>query len=100
MANSHLTTVQPATDQPVEIEHLWRDERGDLTAKPRGPIAYTSFVCGTGPARVEIAVDAQRKEAPSVTTLHTDYEPLETILAFCQNLQILMSDARVQAALM
>ena len=101
MATLNLTTAQPAALQPVTVERLWRDasNKGDLCDKPRGPLAYTSFLLGADDAQVEISFDAHGQSAPDVTLFNGDPIPLDQVLAAYANLQALLADPRVQAAI-
>ena len=101
MATLNLTTVQPAALQPVTVEHLWRDasNKGELCSAPRGPLAFTSYLLGTDDAQVEISFDAHEQSAPSVVLFQGDPIPLDAVLAAYANLQALLADPRVQAAI-
>lgn len=101
MATFNLTTAQPAALQPVIVEHLWRDasNKGDLCDKPRGPLAFTSYLLGAEDAQVEISFDAHGQSAPNVVLFNGDPLPLDQVLAAYANLQALLADPRVQAAI-
>ena len=101
MATFNLTTAQPAALQPVTVEHLWRDatNRNELCSAPRGPLAFTSYLLGADDAQVEISFDAHEQGAPSVVLFQGDPIPLDAVLAAYANLQALLADPRVQAAI-
>ena len=92
----------PPSAPAVAVEYLYYDATHplrDLTEEARGPLAYTTYVCGCGDEQADIAFKMDGSAGPEISLFNDDPRPLATVLAAVANLQMLLADPRVHAAL-
>ena len=92
----------PPGEGAVAVEYLYYDATHplrDLTEEARGPLAYTTYVCGCGDEKADIAFKMDGSAGPEISLFNDDPRPLATVLAAVANLQMLLADPRVHAAL-
>lgn len=86
----------------VDVEYLYYDERRalrELTEEACGPLAFTTYICGHGREQAGITFQMDGTAGPVSSLFNRDPHPLATVLAAVANLQTLLADPRVHAAL-
>lgn len=101
LAQAHQTYPPPAATSKVRVTHNWHDtdEDGDLCNEPRGPLAYTNFLCGSkeDDSICEISFPVAKHERPAVYMFGRDELDLNVVERTLDSLLTLLADPCVQA---
>lgn len=94
--------VLPPVAPQVRVTHNWYDveQNNDICDEPRGPLAYTNFLCGSKDAdnSCEISFPVNKRERPVVYMFGRDELGLDEVERTLDSLLALLADPRVQAA--